>query len=728
MPEWLALLALIALATLAGGLAVACFVPRGARWNLPLAFVAVFLAAFLTSWLGLLLAEFGRFGRWPLLAALAGFVVLAALWRWRGRRAVAAPSTPPEERMATWEWVMLTVWLAAAVWLFFRPHEYIYGGADAGVYLSLGAEIAQNGGFRIGDDTLAALGPALRAAVLRPLPRAPSSPLPGASSYLLPGFYVTDEAAGILTPQFYPLHPVLQAVAFSVTAGGAAGVRAELLLTGLWMLLGTLAVYLTAREVAGPFAAALVLAALSVAALQIWFGRYPTSEALTQFALWTGIWSAARWQGERTPVNLWAFVAGCAFGAVFLVRIDSIILLPVLSLFLVWRWARGWRRADAWFAVPLVALAAHSLLHGHFLSAPYFYETLGYGLSLLLRLWPLLLIALVGAAFALWRLPRHARAWRLSSRPRRLLLAAVAAAFLAYALYGWFIRPGLYAATLRPDVFSGGEIPVLNHENWPRLGWYLSPPGVWLGVIGLCLMVLRLERRTALMLILGLLFSFLYLWNISANPHHVYVMRRYVPMVMPFFLLGGAYLLGRRGPGRGDWRFAAGQLSLTIPYPAGPVLAAALAALWLGGLGWAARGFVTQVDHAGLAAQVEQLADRLPAGAVLLFDDPSPVGQGDVWGTPLKFVYGFDVFTLRQPPAQVTSALARQIETWQNKGRPVVWIGATDWLDSQGYLYQSEAITLSSQRLEGSYDHKPYALVTETVTLPLSYLESNGHE
>jgi hypothetical protein len=721
MLERLDLWALTALVVLAGVLAVACFLPRGARWSLSLVFAAVFLGAFLTGWLGLVLAEFNWFSRGPLLAGLAVFVVLAALWRWwAGRAQAAVPFTTSGEKVAAWEWVMLGVWLVAASWLFFRPHEYIYGGADAGVYVSLGAEIARNGGFHIGDETLAEMDPALRAAVLRPLPNTP-----GASAYLLPGFYVTDEAAGVLTPQFYPLHPVWQAIAFSVSGGGASGMRAELLLTGLWMLLGTLAVYLTAREVAGPFVAALLLAALSVSALQIWFGRYPTSEALTQFMLWTGIWSAARWQGERTPANLWAFIAGCAFGAVFLVRIDSIILLPVLSLFLIWRWARGWQRADAWFAVPLTVLAAHSLLHGHFLSAPYFYETLGYGFSLLSRLWPLSLAALIACALALWWLPTHTRAWHLSPRPQRLILAAVAAAFLAYALYGWFIRPALYVPALRPDVFSGGEIPVLNHENWPRLGWYMAPLGVWLGVIGFCLMLLRLERRTVLGLLLGLLFSFLYLWNISANPHHIYVMRRYVPAVMPLFLLAGAYLLGERGFGWEGWRFPSGGLASKLPYSTRLILLGTIVALWLAGLGWAARGFVSQVDHAGLVAQVDQLAGRLPNEAVLLFDDQAPISQGDVWGTPLRFVYGYDVFTLRQPPAQVASPLAIQIETWQNNDRPVVWIGATDWLDRQGYRYQSEQVTLTSQRLESSYDHKPQAIITETVTLLLSYLESN---
>lgn len=610
---------------------------------------------------------------------------------------------------------MLAVWLAAAGWLFFRPHETITGGADAGVYVSLGAEIAQNGGFRLIDETLAALPPDLQAAVLRPLPNTP-----GAASYLLPGFYVTDAANGRLTPQFYPLHPVWLAVAFSATGGGAAGIRAELWLTGLWMALGTLAVYLTARDVGGPLVGALTLVGLTLVGLQVWFGRYPTSEALTQFVLWVGVWSAGRWLGDRSPPRLWAFVAGAAFGVVFLVRIDSLVLLPVFSAVLVWRWARGRRAADAWFAVPLVLLVGHSLLHGHFLSGPYFYETVGYGLFLLQRLWWGLLLSAAVAAFGLWWLVRRADKLSRAEPLVRPALAALAILWLLYAAYGWFLRPELNATILRPDVFSGGELPVLDHLNWPRLGWYLTPLGIGLGAVGAALMLWQAKRRTALLLALGLLFAVLYLWNISANPHHVYVMRRYVPAVVPFFILCGAWLLGQ-GVRRAKWPPAAGQRRTEYIIPA---LALLLALGWLAGLGWAARGFVSRVDYAGLTTQVDALAGRLPPGSVLLFDDQAPVGQGDVWGTPLRFVYGHDALTLRRPPADVTPALVQTIKTWQNSGRPVVWIGPTEWLDAQGLAYRTELAPLRRVSLESSYDHKPRAINDETTTLIVSYLES----
>lgn len=720
MVNWVYLLALIALTALAGGLLVAAFLPRGARWNPPLAFAALALGVLATGWLALLLAEFDRFGRWPLLGVLAVLVAGLLLQRYLvAKRPTTFEEAPApvaaKDRWAAWEWLMLAVWVAAAGWLFFRPHETITGGADAGVYVSLGAEMAKNGGFGLIDKTLAALPPDLQAAVLRPLPNTP-----GAASYLLPGFYVTDAANGRLTPQFYPLHPVWQAVAFSATDGGAAGVRAELWLTGLWMALGTLAVYLTARDVGRPLVGALTLAGLTLVGLQVWFGRYPTSEALTQFLLWVGVWSAGRWLGDQSPPRLWAFVAGGAFGTIFLVRIDSLVLLPVFSALLVWRWARGWRAADAWFAAPLVLLVSHSLLHGHFLSAPYFYETVGYGLFLLERLWPILLLAAVIAVGVLWWLVRRAGQLSRAERLVRPALAVLALLWLLYAAYGWFLRPELNATILRPDVFSGGQLPVLDHLNWPRLGWYLTPLGVGLGVVGAALMLWWAERRTALLLALGLLFAVLYLWNISANPHHVYVMRRYVPAVVPFFILCGAWLLGQ-GWRRVTWPPAAGQRRTAYVVPA---LSLLLALGWLAGLGWAARGFVSQVDYDGLTVQVDTLAAQLPPGAVLLFDDQAPVGQGDVWGTPLRFVYGHDVFTLRRPPAEVAPALVQTIKTWQNSGRPVVWIGPTAWLDAQGLAYRTEPVALRRVSLESSYDHKPQAINDETTTLTVSYLES----
>lgn len=720
MPSWLVVPLIVALALPPGVLIVARFLPRGSRWGLPLGFAALALGLLATGWLALLLAELVWFGLWTLLAVWLVLLALLLGWHAAARRTTAGEATAvtPQSPLATWEWLVLGAWLLAAIWLFFRPHEYILGGADAGVYISLAAEIAKQGGVAIVDPDLAALDPTLRDAVLRPLPNTP-----GADSYLMPGFYVTDAARGAITPQFFPLHPVWQAVAFALAGGAAGGVSATegvgaaLLLPGLWMLLATLAIFLLAREIGGPETAVLTLAGLSLMALQVWFARYPTTEALTQFLLWTGLWAVSRWLGGKSPARLWALLAGAALGTSFLVRIDLVVVVPVYALLLVWRYARGWQPDDTWFAAPLVALGGHALLHAHFLSAPYFYETMGYALRVVVANWPLLLVALAAAGLFLWAVRRFSGRVAALGRYQRAALALLIGAILVFAAYGWWVRPSLFVTTLRPDAFSGGSIPVTNHENWPRLGWYLSPLGLGLGVLGSCLLLWRVNRKTAVLLAVGLLFSALYLWNIRANPHHVYAMRRYVPVVAPFFIFSAAYLLGNLV---GQLRRVRERRSLALGV--GGVL---LALLWLGGLGWSARGFVSQVDYAGLTEQLAGLDAQLPPDAVLLFVDQAPVGLGDIWGTPLRFVYGRTAFTLRDPdvdPAQ----LAQTIELWQNNGRSVVWIGASDWLDAQGLPHRTQEVILSSTRLESSYAHKPQAIVPATWTLRLNFLESES--
>ena len=179
---------LVVLVALTGFVTVRSFLPRGARWNPATLFAALTLGIMITGWLALLLAELEVFGPGTLAAVLV--VWLVGMWIWQRvspKRAVTGDDRPGDERLVVWEWIMLTGWLVVALWLFMRPHEYVYGGADAGVYISLGAEIAQHGGFRIDDATLAEMTPDMQAAVLRPLPNTP-----GASSYLLPGFYVTN--------------------------------------------------------------------------------------------------------------------------------------------------------------------------------------------------------------------------------------------------------------------------------------------------------------------------------------------------------------------------------------------------------------------------------------------------------------------------------------------------------------------------------------------------------
>jgi hypothetical protein len=407
-------------------------------------------------------------------------------------------------------------------------------------------------------------------------------------------------------------------------------------------------------------------------------------------------------------------LAGLTLGEIFLLRIDMIVILPILGLLVVWLLLRR-QPATIWFLAPLILLIFHSLIHALWQSRPYAYDLFGLSLLLLRVNWWIPAAGLIIGALFFWA------AWRtgprlvgLASRYGRLTLGVFVLMTLLIAAYGWFVRPVLGETTFRQDAYSEVVIPLTDHENWQRLGWYLSPLGIWLGVAGVCLLIWQVNRRTAVMLAVGALFAALYLWNLRANPHHIYAMRRYVPAVLPFFIVAAAVFLG--------WIAQIGKAQSPLSNLQSPVYrlpitayvangaAAILTVAWLAGLGWAARGFITQVDHRGLAAQLEALNQTLEANSILIFNDQAPVGQGDFIGTPLKFIYGHDVFVLRDPAALDAGLLAQSLQIWHNNGRTIYWIGDPSWLAEQSLSFASGEFVLRSQRLESSYTHKPRAI------------------
>jgi hypothetical protein len=85
-----------------------------------------------------------------------------------------------------------------------------------------------------------------------------------------------------------------------------------------------------------------------------------------------------------------------------------------------------------------------------------------------------------------------------------------------------------------------------------------------------------------------------------------------------------------------------------------------------------------QVDDAGAIAALARLDRQLSPGAIVLFDDQSPVGVGDVLGTPLRFIFDHPVFVLRDPQAVSPEALRTLVRGWQQQGRRVYILSAAD--------------------------------------------------
>lgn len=638
------------------GLSLALGLPRTRPrldW-IEFSFIVFMLSAGLALCGGLILAWIGRFSL-SLLTLIMGVIALVGwgvAWRRRTIRSLQRDLAKPARAEAA-----LIGLLALLSVIYFRPHESIHGAADAGVYVNMGAYIARSGQLLINDPLIAQLDPSFYPVFFR---EQPPEELP--HYYYLPGFYVSDTVPGQIIPQFYALQAVSVAI---LTAIG--GVSLGLLATPLWGLAGIAAVYFLARNLFDRRTALLAALLLGVVILQNWFSRYPTAEVLTQAYVFAGLYALSRVLWQHEPRYSWGILAGLWLGLISLIRIDMVLVVGVLTILLIaLAAARRWSAGLTRFTVTFAALTGQSVLHAVLFAWPYTHNTFQGVTSTLLgrngALW--LGVGLIGLVLlivgARWfdRLEEERRQRWL----RRLSVAMIMLVCVA-ALYAYFLRPMVETSATVDYWYGGSQFASTNRENLVRIGWYVTPLGLLVALLGLCLMLWR-ERSLSVgvFVIIALSSTMVYVINILNNPHHIYAMRRYVPMVIPALMIWGGYGLAALSQAR--WRGA--QL----------VVALALLA-WLGGMIWQSRVIWRQVDDAGQVASLMEWNQQLVPGAVLLFDDQNPVGMGDFIGTPMRFIFNHPVFALRNPQAVTPEALRALVHDWQQQGRSVYLLSET---------------------------------------------------
>ena len=653
-------------------------------------------------------------GGWGVLLAQAGWFSLARLWLislayagavglWLWRRGIPLRPSLAVERG---EGIAFLLLILVAGALFLRPHEFIWGGADAGVYVNLGANMARTGSWRIQEPLIAQMAPELYPAMFR------EQPAPMIPQYIpLPGTYLTDPEAGQVTPQFYPLYPVWLAILYSI-----GGLRLSLYATPLWGLMGCIMVYLAGRAIFARRVGMLGAAFLACTATQIWFSRYPTSETLTQMLLFGGLYALARHLDQEEGSVWWGALAGLALGQALVSRVDLYVLclLPVGYALYCRYQGLCWRRYWA-FTLPFALCFLYSLLFAYLDSWPYFYNVYNSFLDLAepmswLPYGALGVVLLAAAWFIAGRLGRpRARAWLARLGGQGLRIAAVAVALLA--VYGYLLRPLLAEpGGIAYYWYGDHQVPYVEPYNMVRLGWYLSPLGLLLSVVGSCLALWRgWSRRSAWLLLIGLLFSVFFLYNSRNNPHHIYVMRRYVPVVIPFLMLMAAYALDHLGAALPRYgRSVSGLLAIGLT-----------AWLLLN-----ARVVIPHIEYEGLIKQFGSFAEALGDGpTVLLFNDARPVGPAATVGTPLRYLEGFTVFDLQEEQLD-QPLLAEQIRLWQMAGYRVVMIEgeqATALFADDLTPQHAGQFEFRYPMLETTYEHMPRQIWS--VTIPLRFWE-----
>lgn len=776
-------------------------------------YMSVVVGTLLHGWLALLLAELGIFslGLQLALITLICFVAGVLAFRRGGLRVpptqLGLVSNAPIRQAATRFTLgsradLLELLAFAAVGVLFlllvvRPFEVVLGARDAGVYANTGFAIARTGAIVQDDPIVRQIGldqQASDAALAAAAAQAETNFLGVqhperfiATRQRAAGFMIAagDLEAGRVTPQFFHLYPSWIALLTSLV-----GLQGGLFATGLMGFLGVWSVGMLGRLLAGPWVGVVAALLLALNGVQVWFSRYSTAESTVQFLAFAGLYcfavaalrpsNAAQPDASEARFRLFAaLLAGLCFGQWLLARIDFLLILPPLGLFLGYAWLRRrWERRHTLLLLGFGTMSLHAALHVAFVARAYFFDTLfarlqDVALTALasmpfltetlrvyyltrpgtvvgIRLgpgeglfnWPRILLEIVAVliAVALLLLLRARgqglleRAELLVRRSATLLLRLSTLGIILLALYAYFVRPGILTpavlsalpACLNPAQWaqpSGACLALQGYVGAPialpegmravfaiplanlvRVGWYLSPLGMLLGIAGFALWWRRgMHAASWMLLTLGLLAAVFYVRQSygTSDQHYIYILRRYMHVVYPVLCLGIAYALAVL------WGVQTGRLRLLMI--ARRVVAAGCAAALLLFLVVTNLPIYRHVEYAGALTQLAALAQRFGPNDILLFraggrDTP------DLVTTPLTYAFGLNALTIKSPqPGRYIDPLARYVARWQAQGRTVYLVlGPGGGIQFPGqYAERVGDLTLRLPEFEQLLDQKP---------------------
>jgi hypothetical protein len=590
--------------------------------------------------------------------------------------------------------------LAAFLYLGF-PQESILGNDDSGVYANHGISISRLGRVDIpfpwrgeGNRELAHMFKEHDA-------------LPGDffRAHLFPGFIKFGPS---LSVQFAHLFPLWLSAAYS-----SFGHRGMFRLNGILALLSIGVFYgLCTCLVPQPFALlGAVLLALNPGT--VWAARVTLSETMTQLFVWAGLLLFLL--AFRAGFAHLALLAGAFFGLSAFVRCDSLLLAPLLfvtQLLTQVASQPGQATPSVWLLLygVMLPLMLLSVLYLALFSTPYFSRNVLYylriiGLASLLLSGPLLLV------------PSHA--WRqaqpwLTSRAALLTIDFVTLSLVAY---GYWLRPRLRRFILDYPGHPLHGTRYYAENTVVDFSRYISPFILCAALLGWLVTVRDvtlspLQAHMVVLLTVGGGFSALYLYDPFDDPGHFRLIRRYVPVVLPSFVLFavvGLWWALDRWPGlapRGAVLLIAGLVGHYLLR--GPAL----------------RFFIFFADKRGVFAQLRSLAQRLPGDRVILALGPPEVL------TPLAVAFGCKVVPWNGASAAGQKLLANWTSSQADRSEPVYLLWVQDISDSPGVVRALFGQTLAYSFLGtgvvpfGCYVEKKrltfalYQLNDRTVTAP----------
>ena len=524
-------------------------------------FTAVFIPIAAFSWVGILLAEFGAFTGWRILAGGSLVSLLALIAAGRDYAGAMASRTPVSRRA----WILLAVIVVTAAALFSRPGENVIEGADGSVYLSIGRNIARTGGIP-SEDPVVGLTPK----ELHPSFFAPTERHPNLENRLPGGLRIGGD--GRIYPDFFHLLPVWIAIA-DVVIGPYGGYYVNV----AFALGSIIVVWLIGRRVWSPAAGGVAAALLAVNFGEVYYARLASSEMLAQFFLLSGaFFTVLAWDSRQRVAGA---CAGAAVGLSAFTRIDVLLLMvPLAALWLLLTRSVQRDQAWRWYAMTLTMLAGHAAVHALTVSALYTHRLYNDSWRMLARL------------------QGQMDATTLVAAALMTALAGVAIKKLRRRWLAWAgLGIGLTLILLSPTVVVTASL-------------LLSPVGLAVTAAGLAMILTRpLNWRVLPVLVPFLVGAMLMLaWRESGILPADF--RRAVPAVLP----GAILLIG----------FVVGTVANSRGWPSAAIW---LLPIGLGGWYLAETAPILRTPPGRhIHAQVAYLANQLPPDAIVLTDRSVP--------------------------------------------------------------------------------------------------------
>jgi len=580
------------------------------------------------------------------------------------------------------ESLVLCALLCVAGLCFCRPHEYVGGGWDPGVYLQTGASVARRGGINYEDPFFADIPADLQDAFVHRR---------AGWRQRFPGFRLVQSERLLVNPQFYHLFPCLLAVFYGLGGAGWA-----LMVNPVVSLLGVAAVYLAARVAFGRRAALIAAVVLAGNGVQIWFARFPTAEMLTQFLLWSGLYLLGGHMAEHR--RGWGWLGATCIGGALLARVSAIMFMAPLALVLVVRCFQGHARRD----IPVILWASGfglaSWAYGRWMAWSYFDP--GRVLWILaVGHWKVcvsVMIGLVVLAF-LGRRAGGAIDAILGSVWARGLGAAIV---LGLSFYAFFIRPGVVAAGRLAGVLEGDALKRLisNSRSFRDIAWFFTVPGLFAGVAGMAAATWRGVRASGVMIWSFAVTACLVLFHDRmVEPFYMFALRRFVPVVVPSIAVFAGITLSEFLRWRGRRGLAACAAATVI------VVGIPLAGSWRS---------VMHTDYRGALRLCGEVRTSLrEAGADIV------VCEGTWLAAPLHFLFGETALGVSDPTDLKYAKAERAVRRWLSAGKNVCYLTKRERpaLDVPEFVKTAEVKGVL-RRLERTFTRVPRRVALTPVT------------